>query len=168
MCAWIDADHTGSVKTGGLQLHLRMYRTRREVEGPASASSELCREPALVTRYKPDWPRYGVWSSTSPRTRDTGRELASRAPVPSPFNDTLITSRLEQHSAKELCAWEASYGPSFVSLQEGTYCDMGTRAVWPLCTEKEGDVGCYDLKTRTLVESKVSKRHMGHSNLIEW
>ena len=62
----------------------------------------------------------------------------------------LIVSKFGDHSAVELCGSEQSFGPDFVSVAEGIFCDMSTKTAWPLC-----DAGtvrdCFDLNTKQMV-----------------
>ncbi len=64
------------------------------------------------------------------------------------FN-TLIISKSERHSARELCESSMSRGPDFVSLEEQLFCDMDAKRTWPLCNASKTD-GCFDHKTSTM------------------
>lgn len=55
----------------------------------------------------------------------------------------LIKSGAYYHSAKELCDSATSYGPDFVSIIEGLYCDMGQKKTWPLCQTATQNT-CFD------------------------
>lgn len=48
-----------------------------------------------------------------------------------------------------------SRGPNFVSLMEGTHCNMDTREVLPLCTD-DLTTGCFDLEAETAAERTSS------------
>lgn len=56
-------------------------------------------------------------------------------------------SSLNNQNATTLCQDEDSYGPDFVSLQEGVYCNMETRETLPLCTDSPAPGECFDVDT---------------------
>ena len=60
------------------------------------------------------------------------------------------------HSASELRGSETSRGPSFVSTQEGTYCDMSHKTSYPLCSATV-TTGCFDVDTKQLIDK--DRRH---------
>lgn len=62
----------------------------------------------------------------------------------------MVVSNLEGQSATELCRTEHSYGPDFVSLREGAYCNMDTGEVLPLCTDEITEE-CFDVDTASHV-----------------
>ncbi|RMX83926.1 hypothetical protein D0869_04945 [Hortaea werneckii] len=67
-------------------------------------------------------------------------------------NTRLIQSDLPEHSASRVCDSDSSWGPSFISTGEGTFCDMSSKILYPVCGgEKDtGEVQCFDLVTRAL------------------
>ncbi|KAI7199682.1 hypothetical protein KC324_g3129, partial [Hortaea werneckii] len=67
-------------------------------------------------------------------------------------NTRLIQSDLPEHSASRVCDSDSSWGPSFISIGEGTFCDMSSKILYPVCGgEKDtGGVQCFDLVTRAL------------------
>lgn len=82
------------------------------------------------------------------------------------FDGRLITSVHGQHSARQLCENEHSYGPDFVSYSENVFCDMGTREHWPLCDGPVEDE-CYSMATHSLVtRSGYVKR--SHVRVESW
>ena len=56
----------------------------------------------------------------------------------------LVISQHLEHSAVEVCQSETSWGPDFVSIQEGIYCDMCERKVWLLCDDKDAGMDTRD------------------------
>jgi hypothetical protein len=44
-------------------------------------------------------------------------------------------------------------GPDLVSLQENMFCDMSTRATYPVCSGDD-DGACFDLDANTLKEER--------------
>lgn len=63
--------------------------------------------------------------------------------------DQLRISHHAEHSARELCGMNRSWGPDFVSVVEGLYCDMCERDLYPLCTY-EHQTECFDVDERAL------------------
>jgi hypothetical protein len=63
--------------------------------------------------------------------------------------DRLAISHISEHSATEVCEHENSWGPDFVSVIEGLYCDMCERILWDLCKGPES-MYCFDLVAREL------------------
>lgn len=50
----------------------------------------------------------------------------------------LVVSEHTAHSAVEVCESASSWGPDFVALAEGVFCDMCTRQLYPLCGNSGG------------------------------
>ena len=63
--------------------------------------------------------------------------------------DRLTISHLSEHTATVVCQSETSWGPDFVSVAEGLYCDMCEKMLWNLCTGP-GATYCFDLVAREL------------------
>lgn len=63
--------------------------------------------------------------------------------------DQLRISHHAEHSARELCGMERSWGPDFVSVVEGLYCDMCERDLYPLCANEQ-QTNCFDVDERVL------------------
>lgn len=81
----------------------------------------------------------------------------------------LVVTRHAAHSARDVCGSQSSWGPDMAAVNEGLYCDMCTRKVFPICGAKKkpapGKVGilggtiCFDLKTKEFrVQGKVASR----------
>lgn len=92
------------------------------------------------------------WETTAPDTsplkgigkRDSKNNGDSTAYTQSPKHATqIIKSNAQSHSASELCGSKTSWGPDFVSLYEGVFCDMGAKKTWPLCKGAR-DTACFD------------------------
>lgn len=142
--------------------------------------SFYCREPAMLFRRKfsywlhhddyeldglPDPGRVHFWyakdKDSMPRKKRS--QPARRS---SKFDGRLITSVHKQHSARELCANDHSYGPDFVSYSENVYCDMGTKEAWPLCDGGQVEQECHDMATHSLVTDivHVKRNHVRVEN----
>lgn len=84
--------------------------------------------------------------------RQVGSLLGSIGRLLVQNNTRLIQSDLPEHSASRVCNSDSSWGPSFISTGEGTFCDMSSKTLYPVCGgEKDtGGVQCFDLATRAL------------------
>lgn len=91
-------------------------------------------------------------SRSSSRSNSAPRS-SKRNTNPQPSH--LIVSEFDQQSAAELCGSEQSFGPDFVSVAEGIFCDMSAKEAWPLCDAAAAIVhGCFDLDTKQMVVSE--------------
>ena len=89
--------------------------------------------------------------------------------VPLGFRDSIVGSHDSRHSSKVLCASPTSWGPDFVSFEEGLFCDMTLRRTWPLCSERAGFLkDCYDWSSHTIVGGRRRKRTIRYSTVFEW
>ncbi|KAI0967021.1 hypothetical protein F4678DRAFT_465826 [Xylaria arbuscula] len=71
---------------------------------------------------------------------------AKRSPRP----ESLIVTPFPDHSARELCLSETSWGSDTVSLTERLFCDMEAKILYPLCDD--GIIlTCFDLATEKLI-----------------
>jgi hypothetical protein len=76
----------------------------------------------------------------------------------------LVVSEHPGHSAAEVCESETSWGPDFISIVEGIYCDMCERRSYPLCNSKavrarggSASGTCFDMKSKQL-RAPLSRR----------
>jgi hypothetical protein len=67
----------------------------------------------------------------------------------------LVNSRPEQ-SARKLCNSPTSRGSDFASVDEGLFCDMDTKTLYPLCSATH-KTDCFDLEAD---EMQMRKRDM--------
>jgi hypothetical protein len=70
----------------------------------------------------------------------------------------VVVSKIESHSAKEVCESESSAGPDFVSTVEGVFCDTAAKEWWYLCSSKIS-TGCFDLETQRMVGNANATGH---------
>jgi hypothetical protein len=56
----------------------------------------------------------------------------------------LVVSKLSSHSAKMVCESPSSWGPDFISMEDGYYCDMCEHTLWKLCLTRF-DLNCWDM-----------------------
>jgi hypothetical protein len=83
------------------------------------------------------------------------------------WQSTLIGSNHTTHSAKTLCDDSNSWGPDFVSFEEGVFCDMTTKKTWPLCDDATAR-HCYDWSSHSLVGGGLFKREMKYAKVEVW
>ena len=110
--------------------------------------------------YKRMWQKPEVEEVKAGRKR---RKVSS----PSKAFTHLVASPHESHSAQQLCESETSHGPDFVSHKEGVFCDMETRALWPLCNSNGVDDACYHWDTHSLVNG-MERAARNYSHVEEW
>lgn len=65
----------------------------------------------------------------------------------------LVVSSKRSHSASEVCDSDTSYGPDFVSVEEGVFCSMSQKKKFPICGHESDSTAetCFDLDTKSLV-----------------
>ncbi|KAF6841087.1 hypothetical protein CPLU01_00648 [Colletotrichum plurivorum] len=65
----------------------------------------------------------------------------------------VIVSSRRSRNATAVCQEQSSYGPDFVSLAEGVYCNMETRETLPLCENGPSTdaVDCFDVDSASRV-----------------
>lgn len=184
-CTWIDQDHSNDIKTSALQIHMEDF-----VDLTSDLSDDAacwCNYPTMLfkerhtyqfNKYgndiwnnaKPDKPgEYDIWNG--PNKGDWGLESGQikKRTVRNHRRDAssvkafthLVASLHDSHSAHRLCESETSHGPDFVSLSEGVFCDMQTKALWPLCSEDGLSIECYHWDTHSLVTGteRVAKNY---------
>lgn len=57
----------------------------------------------------------------------------------------LVVSNSNRFSAKDVCSSPGSWGPDYVSLEDGFFCDMATKTLKPLCAD-DVDEECFQLE----------------------
>ncbi|KAI7782906.1 hypothetical protein LA080_012779 [Diaporthe eres] len=71
------------------------------------------------------------------------------------FEGQLVVSSQRSHNATELCDSETSFGPDFVSTEEGVFCSMSQKKTFPICCHdrdsSEDTHICFDLEVNALV-----------------
>ncbi|KAI1957327.1 hypothetical protein LOZ58_005695 [Ophidiomyces ophidiicola] len=97
--------------------------------------------------YKSRIDRFGIHP-----TYGTKRSVPETSKVRRPrscFEGRVIISDDVNHSAVELCQSATSMGPDLANTKEGKFCDMCTREIHPLCSEKITN-GCFDVDSKAL------------------
>lgn len=102
------------------------------------------KKPLDITPPGTDWWR---------RSEDSNRQNLSAR-----LARQLVVSSKGSHSATEVCDSETSFGPDFISTEEGVFCSMSQKKKFPICGREGSSAAdaCFDLETNTLVvtESK--------------
>jgi len=73
------------------------------------------------------------------------------------FQGQLNKSGSAQHSAKALCESATSFGPDFVNVEEGYFCDMDAKRMWPLCTDEITN-NCFNNAANKMIGGKKNSR----------
>ncbi|KAF2460329.1 hypothetical protein BDY21DRAFT_162032 [Lineolata rhizophorae] len=159
-CTWLDNDHSNDIPSSGVYIDFREFAVPDGQSLPEEESTTFCGEPAQV---------FADNAQKRRRSAGAGPPLAGRA-----VNDTrLVVSGSTQHMAADVCAGENTFGPDYISLADGMYCDMSTREVMPLCTDDLVD-DCFDLDDMDpeVSRSKVKKRGLRstgeYSRVMDW
>lgn len=72
--------------------------------------------------------------------------------------DRLVISHYKDHSAREVCETENSWGPDFASVAERLHCNMCTRELLGFCGHAGSfDEDCFDLEKKRVVRSVVTR-----------
>lgn len=106
---------------------------------------------------------------------DNGAVAQKRSSKPRARDTRLVKSSIPNQSAVELCESATSFGPDFVNVVEGMYCDMSTKTALPLCPENlsgvEGAVVdglCFDLNGLTTLLNGVLDEVKNFTSVLDW
>ena len=174
-CVWIDQDHSNGIKSQGFSLHMPDFANEQgQVDQYQDDMDTLCKSSKRMTFWYDIVADAEIPFFDSPlEYTDTGadvdiskivdrdvnlyphakkRSVSSRHTRRTDSNNKpghLVVSNHPEYSAKEVCEHPNSLGPDFVSVVEGTYCDMSTSEWWYLCSKTITD-GCFDLDTQKM------------------
>ncbi|KAK0665236.1 hypothetical protein QBC41DRAFT_359048 [Cercophora samala] len=114
------------------------------------------------------WIETDYTSGESSSVAIAGRQAMKKRTIRK-LDPRLVISNSPLQKASELCESETSYGPDFVSLVEGMYCNMETSELLPLCTE-ELQTGCFHLDQKTHVKRDgiVSENQKEYEHILDW
>lgn len=84
----------------------------------------------------------------------------------------LVITEFDAHSAKEVCEHPNSVGWDMVSTNEGLFCDLANRQLYPLCSQTV-TVNCFDLaglQLKTLVQrdGHFAGQPRGYNTTAHW
>lgn len=179
-CFWIDANGDQPVKAFQVNW-VDMKADDPSLQG--QNASRFCDSPSFQTYTNDDQTSIVYWTPTNPKARwISERSVSNSAKAPSTqrtrqmdgkqtrrsfserFGNVLVVDDLPEHTATSLCESATSSGPDFVNPDDGVFCDMKTKTMYPLCnnTLAEGSrsginatsVPCFDLRSQTLSEFK--------------
>ncbi|KAF1975770.1 hypothetical protein BU23DRAFT_588384 [Bimuria novae-zelandiae CBS 107.79] len=97
-------------------------------------------------RAYPDWTDLKGWSIG--RKKRYAKDSKVRRGIYKTLSETLVVSHFAQHSAREMCGDPMALSSDFASIQEGLFCDMTLRKLWPLCTSTL-TTECFDVPNMT-------------------
>lgn len=100
--------------------------------------------PACTREKRHLAPEYSSQATNS----TTAQSRHPRARSDRSANELIVNSRPQQ-SAVRLCHSKSSRGSDFASTNEGLFCDMETKILYPLCGG-EIQAGCFDLQADEL------------------
>lgn len=94
---------------------------------------------------------------------------------PKPANDTrLVVHESKRWTAREVCEDPNSYGPDYVSLKDGLFCNMETRELIPLCSDTVTE-DCFSLDDQPAAAAGAKARRRrnvltkrGYSKVLDW
>ncbi|KAJ2987614.1 hypothetical protein NUW58_g4406 [Xylaria curta] len=155
-CTWIDGDHSNGIKAAVIGISWPSFYGKPEGDGKDKCGSSMRA-----------WDEPGgtqILSASGIATRQLGPRQSQRS------DDRLVVSHIPSHSAIEVCESETSWGPDFVSMAEGLYCNMETHEVLPLCSNSLTK-GCFEVNGTTgsaRVAVNGLKELMKPRKVVEW
>lgn len=99
------------------------------------------------------------WQDHNPAKKRKQRRQVNQA-----YQNQLVVSNIDSHSAQELCESDTSSGPDFVSTSEGLFCDMSEKQLWPLCSGVV-TASCFDTTTNT-IRGTTSSSSIGNVTIV--
>ncbi|KAI1347143.1 hypothetical protein F5Y01DRAFT_330117 [Xylaria sp. FL0043] len=159
-CTWIDGDHSNNIKAAVIGITWPDFvGTNNSM--PTGDGKDKCGSSMRA------WDAAGGSQILSP-SGVASRQLMPRQSQRS--DDRLVVSHLDSHSAIEVCESETSWGPDFVSMAEGLYCNMETHEVVPLCGNGLAK-DCFHVNgTRATAHVAVdgTRKYRKPSRIVEW
>ncbi|KAK4159051.1 hypothetical protein QBC43DRAFT_362692 [Cladorrhinum sp. PSN259] len=83
------------------------------------------------------------------------------------LGELLVFSDGPEHSAIELCSSKTSLGPDFANNDEGLFCRMSDKTLWPFCNQMHVDY-CFDANIQRLVIGGKATRDKKYANVMNW
>ncbi|KAF3013173.1 hypothetical protein E8E14_000495 [Neopestalotiopsis sp. 37M] len=160
MCTWLDKDHSEDLKAAAIGVNWSELKAGNEAPSNLDELKKQCGDNMQA------WPDNGG-DQMLPVTDKKKRSVFRRSQR---SDDRLVVSRLNNHNATEVCESWSSWGPDFVSEQEGVYCNMETHEAVPLC-DADTTVNCFDLNTShgpAMVRRNGKRSPRNPSRVITW
>ncbi|KAL2680618.1 hypothetical protein Neosp_008220 [[Neocosmospora] mangrovei] len=163
-CTWIDGDGTNGLFVKSFRIHFPTFAP--DTKTPYSKNPKsYCGKHGFLGY----------------------RDLQMRQPVRVPNNSKkpvgpqrrstsgtrVIVTKEAGYNTTELCTSETSWGPDFVSLDEGLYCDMDSRELLPVCHQDKDIAPCFDAKAIKVdygdkVERDAIPQQKEFTEVIQW
>lgn len=75
-------------------------------------------------------------------------------------NEVIIAPLRKYGSAIELCESWSSVGPDYANIEEGQFCEIETKTLYPICGSvaggDDGESKCFDVERNALVHGKTA------------
>lgn len=164
-CTWLDQDHSNAIWAAAVQIHMEDFTNT--TSNYSRDPTFYCSSPVLLFEHDNYQTGAGDHFWTAKRRVKQRDTLVKRIkPRSAAMNSTIISSADPSHSAVKLCESDTSYGPDFVSLSEGIFCDMATKTPWPLCSKSVAE-NCYEWDSHTLING-AGQTVKGYTDVQEW
>ncbi|KAJ4326676.1 hypothetical protein N0V84_002902 [Fusarium piperis] len=163
-CTWIDGDGTNGLVAKSISIHFPTFA--HEPNKPYSKDPKsYCGIQGFLGYQDFDMRRPVPVPNNRKRTIGPQRRNTSGTQV--------VVSEKAGYNTTELCTSETSWGPDFVSLDEGLYCDMDSRELLLVCHDDKDVVPCFDAKTMKIeygdkVERDASSQQKEFTEIIRW
>ena len=174
-CTWLDWDHNTGITLPAMQIHISDFFVEDATNSTSLSKDTYCSAPNMIFQDGHPSPSNDIWSiSYDPSINGVdgmGKRRAARRGAPvrkrSPrMESQLVISDDPDHSAKRLCQSDMSHSADFVSLDEGLFCDMGSKTLWPLCGNGVTD-DCFDKEEKALVV-KGDRQQRNYHDVQVW
>ena len=164
-CTWLDQDHSNGIWAAAVQIHMEDFTNT--TSNYSRDPTFYCSSPVLLFEHDNYQTGAGdqFWTAKR-RVKQRDTPVKRIRPRSAAMNSTIIASTDPSHSAAKLCESDTSYGPDFVSLSEGIFCDMATKTPWPLCSKSVAE-NCYDWDSHTLING-AGQMVKGYTDVQEW
>ncbi|KAB5539382.1 hypothetical protein GE09DRAFT_1290494 [Coniochaeta sp. 2T2.1] len=146
LCTWIDRDHSDDIKAAVIGITWPGFVHRGDDAPLSGDGRDRCGNQFRAWDADGGAPLVGAAARSRPRKQKRSQF---------PGDDRLVISSQAGHNATELCQHENSFGPDFVSLPEGAYCNMATKEILPLCGAGV-TARCFDLAAARLARQPTS------------
>ncbi|KAF2455015.1 hypothetical protein BDY21DRAFT_365656 [Lineolata rhizophorae] len=153
-CVWLDGNLEADAMSASLKFDIGYYYANPD--GSHTSEQEFCDGTQWSTSQDPM--KKGKRAFPSPRDL-TDQVLR---------DGWLVVNSDANQPASWVCNSDTSFGPDYVNLPEGMFCDMGTHTLYPLCSTTDDDADCFDLElAETGTEGALTRRDAPGSVLLE-
>ncbi|KAH7408787.1 hypothetical protein DE146DRAFT_752900 [Phaeosphaeria sp. MPI-PUGE-AT-0046c] len=167
-CMWLDARESQTKSSASIKIKWHDFISENGKTPSESEAKAMCgKSIKAYDRYLHEIPlpadrKVSAW---------TGNTKRESLPLMGRSDDSLVISSLSGQNATALCEQPNSYGPDFISLEEGIYCNMETRETLAICSSTVvGD--CFDVdSTSHILKDGAHKpriRARNPTRVIHW